>query len=59
MVGDPKMHPQTIMIILEMRPEIKVAKIQKWYATLDNPKMYRHTKYGIPTSNNIEDMLQT
>ena len=61
MVGDPKMHPQTNimnMIILEMRPGVKVTKTQKWYVTLHNPKMNGHAKYGIDSSNNIGDMLQ-
>ena len=31
----------------------------KWYAPLRHPKRNQHTKFGIPTSNNIEDMLQT
>ena len=32
---------------------------QKWYATLRHPKMYPHTKFGIPTSKNIGDMDRT
>ena len=32
---------------------------RKWYATLPHPKMYPHTKFGIPTSKNIGDMDQT
>jgi len=33
---------------------------QCWYATLlHHPMMYHHTKFGDPTSNNIEDMLWT
>ena len=32
---------------------------QKWYATLRHPKMYPHTKFGIPTSKDIEDMDRT
>ena len=31
----------------------------KWYAPLRHSKRYQHPKFGIPTSNNIEDMLQT
>ena len=27
---------------------------QKWYRTLRHPKMYPHTKFGIPISKNIE-----
>ena len=29
----------------------------KKYAPLPNPKVYPHTKYGIPTANIIGDML--
>ena len=32
---------------------------RKWYATLCHPKMYPHTKFGIPTSKNIGDMDRT
>ena len=32
---------------------------RKWYATLRHPKMYPHTKFGIPTSMNIGDMDRT
>ena len=32
---------------------------QKWYATLRHPKMYPHTKFGIPISKNIGDMDRT
>ena len=32
---------------------------RKWYATLRHPKMYLHTKFGIPTSKNIGDMDRT
>ena len=31
----------------------------KWYAPLRHPKRNQHTKFEIPTSNNIGDMLQT
>ena len=31
----------------------------KLYATHCNPKMHPQTKFGIPTSNNVRDMLQT
>ena len=33
----------------------------KWYLTLRHPKMHPgpHTKFGIPTSNNVGDMLRT
>ena len=32
---------------------------RKWYATLRHPKMYPHTKFGIPTSKNIGNMDRT
>ena len=41
------------MIILKTRSEVQVTVTRKWYATLRNPKMYPHTKFGIPTSKNI------
>ena len=37
------------MIILEIR-----SRSQNWYMTLCHPKMQPHTKFGIPSSNNIE-----
>ena len=43
----------------QTRSEVKVAVTQRRYATLIHPKMRAHTKFGIPTSNNIRDMLQT
>ena len=46
-------------IILKTRSEIKVTVTWKWYMTLRHPKMYPHTKFGIPNSKNIRDMLQT
>ena len=46
-------------IILKTRSEVKVTVTRKWYATLRHPKMYPHTKFGIPTSKNIGDMHQT
>ena len=46
-------------IILKTRSEVKVTVTRKWYATLRHPKMYQHTKFGIPTSKNIEDMDRT
>ena len=47
-------------IFLELRPEVKVIVIRKQCVTLGrDPKVYPHTKFGIPTSNNIGDMLQT
>ena len=46
---------------LEIRSEVKfkVTMTQLWYATLPHPKMHSHTKFEIPTSNNIRDMLRT
>ena len=43
---------------LETRSEVKVTVTQGWYATLCHPKMHAHTKFGIPTSNNIRDMVR-
>ena len=49
------------MIILRTTSEVKVkvTVTRKWYATLPHPKMYPHTKFGIPTSKNIGDMDRT
>ena len=49
------------MQFLETRSEVKfkVTVIQLWYATLRHPKMHPPTKFEIPTSNNIRDMLRT
>ena len=47
------------MIILKTRSEVKVTVTQKWYTTLHYPKMHPHTKFGIPLSKNIRDMLGT
>ena len=49
------------MQFLETRSEVKfeVTVTQLWYATLPYPKMHSHTKFEIPTSNNIRDMLLT
>ena len=43
------------MQIQETWSEVKVTKTQGWYmyAALHRLKVYRHTKFGIPTSNNI------
>ena len=46
-------------IIVKTRSEVKVTVTQLWYATLRHPKMHPHTKFEIPTSNNIRDMLWT
>ena len=49
------------MQFLEIRSEVKfkVTVTQLWYATLPHPKMHSQTKFEIPTSNNIRDMLRT
>ena len=49
------------MQFLETRLEVKfkVKVVQLWYGTLRDPKMHPRTKFEIPTSNNIRDMLQT
>ena len=55
-------------IILKTRSEVKVKvtvtrkwymTLRKWYMTLRYPKMHPHTKFGIPNSKNIRDMLWT
>ena len=46
-------------IILETRSEVKVTVTRKLYMTLRHLKMHPHTKFEIPTSNNIRDMLRT
>ena len=42
-------------IVLKTRSEVKFKVIvtQLWYATLCHHKMHLHTKFEIPTSNNI------
>ena len=44
------------MIIRKTRSEVKVTVTKKWYETLGHPKKHPHTKFGIPTSKNIEEM---
>ena len=43
------------MQFLETRSEVKskVTVTQLWYATLRHPKMHQHTKFEIPSSNNM------
>ena len=41
------------MPILETRSKVKVIVTQGWYASICHPKMHAHTKFVIPTSNNI------
>ena len=49
------------MQFLQTRSEVKfkVTVTQFWYATLPHLKVHPHTKFEIPTSNNIRDMLRT
>ena len=49
------------MQFLETRSEVKFKVIvtQLWYATFRHPKMLSQTKFEIPTSNNIRDVLRT
>ena len=47
------------MQFLETRSEVKVTVTQLWYATLSHHKTHLNTKFEIPTSNNIRDMLRT
>ena len=44
---------------LEMRPEVDVKVKVTQNGMLYHPKRNQHTKFGIPTLNNIGDMLQT
>ena len=46
-------------IILKTRSEVNVTVTRKWYMTLCFAKMHPHTKFGIPNSKNIRDMLRT
>ena len=49
------------MQFLETRSEVefKVTVTQLCYVTLHHRKMHPHTKFEIPTSNNIRDMIRT
>ena len=57
----PKMYSYTKFGIHKQRTgvKVKITVTQKQYVTLHDPKVYPHTKYGIPTSKNIGDMLRT
>ena len=44
---------------LQTRSEVEVKVTRKWYVTLRNQKWHPHTKFGIPTFNNIRDKLRT
>ena len=46
-------------IIIKTRSEVKVTVARKLYVRLHHPKMHIHSKFGIPTSKNIRDMLRT
>ena len=50
-----------LLQFLETRSEVKfkVTVTQLWYRTLCHPKMHPQTKFEIPTSKNIRDMLRT
>ena len=48
-----------IVITIKTKSEVMVTVTRKWYPTLRHPKMHPHTKFGIPTSKNIGDMLRT
>ena len=59
---DTKRDGQTdIVITIKTKSEVrvKVTVTRKFYETLRHPKMYPHTKFGIPTSKNIGDMHRT
>ena len=47
------------MVILDMRSQFKVTVTQIWCMTHYHPKMHPYTKFWIPTSNNVDDILQT
>ena len=49
------------MQFLKIRSEVKfkVTVTQLWYVTIRHPKMHPHTKFKIPSSNNIRDTLRT
>ena len=43
----------------EARSQCQSQSNPKWYAPLRHPKRNKHTKFGIPISNNIRYMLLT
>ena len=45
--------------INEARNQCQGKSDPKWYVPLRHPKRNQHSKFGIPTSNNIGDMCQT
>ena len=52
-------YAQDSMQFLDTRSEFKVTVTQLWYGTFCHPKMHPHTKFEIPTSDDIRDMLWT
>ena len=48
--------PDTIILKTRSEVKVKITVTRKWYVTLRLPRMYLHTKFGIPTSKNIGDM---
>ena len=60
-IKEYKRNAQDSMQFLETRSEVKFkARVtQLRSATLHHPKMHPHTKFKIPTLNNIRDMLRT
>ena len=47
------------MHFLQTRSKVKFKVTQLWYATLPHLKVHPHTKFEIPTSNNIRDAPDT
>ena len=58
---DYRRYTPDSMQFLETRSEVKfkVTVTLLWYETLGHPKMHPHTKFEMPTSNNIKNMLRT
>ena len=54
-----KRYAPDAMQTQETRSEVKVTVTQVRYLTLRHPKIHQHTKFVIPTSNYIRDMLRT
>ena len=48
----------TLFLKTRSEVKVKVTVTRKWNMTLRYLKMYPHTKFGIPNSKNIRDMLQ-
>ena len=53
-----RIYAPNMMPILEIKSQVKVTVTRKWNRTIRHSKMHSHTKFGIPTSNNIRDMLR-